>query len=60
MLSFLSPEFFNALVLIVIAVGLVLAAFRIRNDFRRGPRWTNQQPPSEPQSQPPLEELKHD
>ena len=60
MFNFLTPEFFNALVLLVIAVGLILAALRIRNNFRQGPRWTNNQPvtPSEPQE--PVEETKHD
>lgn len=38
-MSFLTPGFFDALVLIVTAVGLVLAAIRIYGDFRRGPRW---------------------
>jgi hypothetical protein len=60
MLNFLTPDFFNALVFLVIAVGLVLAALRIRNDFRRGPRWTNQQPMTPPEPQEPVEETKHD
>ncbi len=38
-LEFLTPELFNALVIAVIVVGLVWAALRIRGDFRRGPRW---------------------
>jgi hypothetical protein len=38
-MSFLTPGFFDALVLIVIVVGLILAALRIYGDFQRGPRW---------------------
>jgi hypothetical protein len=41
-LSFLTPELFDALVLIVIAIGLVLAAIRIYGDFKRGPRWSEE------------------
>jgi hypothetical protein len=35
----IQPEIFDALVLIIIAVGLVLAGLRIRSDFRAGPRF---------------------
>ena len=38
-MSFLTPGFFDALVVIVIVVGLIAAANRIYRDFRRGPRW---------------------
>ncbi len=38
----LTPGFFDALVLVVVAVGLVLAAIRIRHDFRSGPRFTGE------------------
>ena len=57
-MSFLTPGFFSALVLIVAAVGLVLAAIRIRNDFRKGPRWTDNTPDAPPDHD--LEELKND
>jgi hypothetical protein len=60
MLNFLTPEFFNALVLIVIVIGLVLAAIRIHNDFRRGPRWSNKQPIPPQERLETLEETKHD
>lgn len=46
--SFLTPQFFDALVIGVVIAGLILAATRIAHDFRRGPRWpedaSNQQP----------------
>jgi hypothetical protein len=47
--SFLTPEFFDAMVVIVIVVGLIAAANRIYRDFRRGLRWpekpvSNEQP----------------
>ena len=58
MLNFLTPEFFSALVLIVAVIGLVIAAIRIRNDFRRGPRWPDN-PPVAPK-EPNLEEMKND
>lgn len=35
----IQPEFFDALVLLIIAIGVVLAALRIRSDFRAGPRF---------------------
>jgi hypothetical protein len=35
----IQPEFFDALVLIIIAIGVVLAGLRIRSDFRAGPRF---------------------
>ncbi len=62
MFNFLTPEFFSALVLIIAVIGLVLAAIRIRNDFRRGPRWPDNPPTTskEPVSRDNLEELKHD
>ncbi len=62
MFNFLTPEFFSALVLIIAVIGLVLAAIRIRNDFRRGPRWPDNPPTNstEPVSRDNLEELKHD
>jgi hypothetical protein len=37
LVSFLTPGIFDALILIVIAVGLILAARRIYTDFTRGP-----------------------
>lgn len=38
-MSSLTPQFFDGLVIAVIVVGLLFAARRIRNDFRKGPRW---------------------
>jgi uncharacterized membrane protein YagU involved in acid resistance len=47
-MSFLTPQVFDVLVFIVIIVGLVAAAIRIRNDFHRGPRWPEHTaPPAE-------------
>ena len=46
-LSGLTPQFFDALVLAVIAIGLVLAAIRLRADLRR---------PSENEDTQPLQE----
>lgn len=43
-MSFLTPGFFDVLVLIVIVVGVVLAAIRINKDFRQGPRWPENPP----------------
>ncbi|HLY28911.1 MAG TPA: hypothetical protein VKQ72_21370 [Aggregatilineales bacterium] len=49
-MSFLTPRVFDVLVIVCIIVGLVLAAARIRADFRRGPRWPDEpvQPPTQP------------
>ena len=47
-MSFLTPGFFDALVLIVVAIGLVLAAIRSSKDFRQGPRWTDNPPEPSP------------
>lgn len=49
-MSFLTPQVFDVLVFIVIIVGLVAAAIRIRNDFRRGPRWPERTTPPEPET----------
>ena len=38
-MQFLTPRFFDILILVIILVGLVLAARRIIMDFQRGPRW---------------------
>lgn len=59
-LDFLTPELFDALVIAVIVAGVILAALRIRSDFRRGPRWpeddattaTNGEKPGKGQNQP--------
>jgi len=37
--SFLTPGVFDVLVLLVITVGILAAARRIYQDFKRGPRW---------------------
>lgn len=38
-MNILTPEFFSMLVLVVIVVGVILAAIRIYSDFKSGPRW---------------------
>ncbi len=43
-MSFLTPGFFDALVLITVVVGLIAAVIQIRRDFRRGPRWPEKPP----------------
>lgn len=51
----IQPEFFDAVVLIIIAIGVVLAGLRIRSDFRDGPRFpeTPITPiPANPKTQP--------
>jgi hypothetical protein len=48
----LTPGFFDALVVIVIVVGLIAAAIRIYRDFRRGPRWPEQATPIEEPGEP--------
>ena len=58
MLNFLTPGFFDILVIGVAIVGLIIAAMRIRNDFQRGPRWPDN-PPIAPK-EPNLEEMKND
>ncbi len=42
-MDFLKPQLFDALVLIVTVIGLILAAIRIYGDFRRGPKWPEAQ-----------------
>jgi hypothetical protein len=37
--SWLTPQFFDSLVIGTIIAGLILAAARIIHDFRSGPRW---------------------
>ncbi|MEP7285431.1 MAG: hypothetical protein ABI947_06660 [Chloroflexota bacterium] len=39
--NLLTREFFDALVYIIIIIGVVLSAWRIYGDFRRGPRWSD-------------------
>jgi hypothetical protein len=59
-LDFLTPQLFDALVIVVIVAGVIWAALRIRRDFRRGPRWpeddaptvTNGKTPRKGQDQP--------
>ena len=42
-MQFLTPGFFDLLVVIALIVGVVAAAIRIVGDFRRGPRWPEDQ-----------------
>ncbi|MCC7209084.1 MAG: hypothetical protein IT323_17365 [Anaerolineae bacterium] len=51
-LDFLTPQLFDGLVIAVIVIGVILAALRIRSDFRRGPRW----PEDEESGAPPVAE----
>lgn len=39
MITFLTPGLFDTLVIAVIAVGIVLAIWRIVHDLRSSPRW---------------------
>jgi hypothetical protein len=50
--QFLTPRFFDVLVLTCVVVGLFFAARRIRQDFKRGPRW-----PEGSATTPPPEQL---
>jgi hypothetical protein len=38
-LSFLTPELFNIVVLVVVSVGIIFAGIRLYRDFKSGPRW---------------------
>ncbi len=49
-MQFLTPRFFDFLVLAIVVVGLVLAARQIRRDFKRGPRWPAQSPATPPEN----------
>ena len=40
--QFLTPRFFDVLILVIVVVGLVLATRQIYRDFKRGPRWSAQ------------------
>jgi len=46
-IDFLTPRIFDVLVVVVIVVGAILAARRIRADFRSGPRFPEDQPREE-------------
>ena len=50
-MQFLTPELFDAVIALVIAIGLIAAAARIYRDFRSGPRWPDR-PPDEAAEQP--------
>jgi len=41
-MSFLTPHVFDVLVIAIIIVGLILAAMRIRADFKSGRRWLDE------------------
>src|SRR5258707_2515159 len=47
--QFLTPRFFDVLVLAIVVIGLVLAARQIRHDFKRGPRWPANSPAATPE-----------
>ncbi len=42
-MEFLTPQFFDMLVIAVILSGLLLAAVRLRQDFRQPPRFPDDQ-----------------
>jgi hypothetical protein len=44
-LSFLTPQFFDILVIGAIVVGIALALRRLLHDFRQGPRWPEESQP---------------
>jgi hypothetical protein len=46
-MDFLTPQFFDMLVIAAIVSGLLFAAQRIRHDFRRPPRFPEDEPPKE-------------
>lgn len=46
-MDFLTPQFFDMLVIATIVSGLLLAAARIRRDFRQPPRFPEDEPPKE-------------
>ncbi len=50
-MTFLTREFFDALVLIVAAIGLILAARQFLHDFRAGPRAFRILPPPDDPSE---------
>ncbi len=45
--DFLTPQFFDVLVIATIVSGLFLAAARLRRDFRQPPRFPEDEPPKE-------------
>ncbi len=44
-IDFLTPQIFDLLIVIVIIIGGILAARRVRDDFRAGPRFPEDRPP---------------
>jgi hypothetical protein len=65
-LEFLTPQFFDTLVILAVIVGVIAAAIKVYIDFRRGPRWPEDRtsgPTPENQADsdtPPTGEDKHD
>ena len=41
MFTFLTPGFFDILVILAVVVGMIAAILRIIHDFRSGPRWSD-------------------
>ena len=39
MFTFLTPGFFDILVILTVVIGMIAAVLRIIHDFRSGPRW---------------------
>ncbi len=61
-MQFLTPGFFDALVVIAIVIAVIAAGLRLYHDFRRGPRWQQDSRSSQPQSQlqsQPSDQLEH-
>ncbi len=59
-MQFLTPGFFDALVVIAIVVAVLAVGIRFYRDFRHGPRWSqsggSSQPPVTPSDQPDQQE----
>ncbi len=47
-MEFLTPQFFDMLVIAVIISGVLLAVARIRSDFRKPPRFPEDNQPPQP------------
>ncbi len=61
-MQFLTPGFFDVLVVIAIGIAVLAIAIRVYQDFRRGPRWPQSGPvsqlPDRPPDQPDQQEKK--
>ena len=55
-MQFLTPVFFDTLVVIAIVIAVIAAGSRLYQDFRHGPRWPQGSSSSQPQN-PPSDQL---